>query len=1231
MKKIVGALFFAVYALAITFTGTAFADPNCTGWTYYDSDSGTCVSCADSGFSITTTDLSANTNFWFTMSPKGSFAVDWGDGTVDNIDRNNTTATDYPHTYATGGVKTIKFCGRATEYNTATGDNVVAAISFYKTDSNNTSKWIASVSGSMGSVFPTVSNTPAGQPRFRSTFQGAGNLTTISANLFSGVSGSADGMFRSTFDKCTKLEAIPYGLFSGITGGASNMFRSAFYQCKGITSLPDDLFAGITVAKTDEFRFTFYQATGLKGKYIPATAFTGLVNAGHPSPATGNMWYQTFDGTGLIRTACPAKTHQFITGYEGTTANTTWNGYISCEPNNPCTGTNYWNSTNEVCVPCPNGYTYDTSDAKESINQCKIQCAAGTYIANADDATCTNAGVGYWAAGGVVNYGSTSSHTRCPDNMPTVNNTTTASSVGQCVVYCRGANYRGSNNSCIECPAGYDYDKDDGKTAITDCKIHCDGGTYLPTANASSCEDVGDGYWAAAATVVYGSTTPRTQCPNGQMTGTTNASSASQCIESLCTGATYRDSLTGECVSCPPGYDAHTVSGKTAPTDCQIHCVAGTYLVNANDTVCANVGDGYWAAASYINYGSAGTSARHQCPNGEPTGTQTATSELQCQTSCVGARYYNSATGQCADCPTGYTDNTTNGKNSITQCQHYCQAGSYAQTFTRIAYLESDGTQQFIDTGYEITGTHVNGVAVVATTVTNPAKNNYGNFFGNLYGPGGFSANHKDGNFGLWIQSKTKGEKGTYNTAFTVGQQYTLTYDVTTDSTQGHARLKVDGNNATPYPKSLDGVTINDEGNRFKLFTNGGATVVDGTVLGERWGDKLFGGRIYSLTLYENDVLVLDLVPVRRGSDGALGMFNRVNNEFYGNSGLGNFTAGSDIGEIFIECTPVGNGYYVGENYTNFGDTGARNKCPNNSPTMENGEIIHNATSIYQCDGVEPCHNAEYPNPSTGVCTQCPTGYDYNTQSNKESINECQTHCYAGTYLAAAYDATCSNVGDGYYAGEETINWGDIGTRTRCPNGGMTNTDTAESVAECQEVINNCTGATYMNFGICEPCPAGYTANTTDGKSSATDCQLICPEGSYLATARATTCTDAGVGYWATGGAVNYDSTSIRTQCTAGLTTVGYGHGADELADCGRKLHVGNYILYSKTTKPTTPAINIQPVGDNTVYYVGASANVADQTMTSVHITQGNTQYTAFDDSILHGERDIDSNTRITQ
>ena len=606
MKKIVCNIFFAFCVLATICTDASWANTAFSGWTYNDYDSEACVTCENQGFTITTTSLATNTVFWFSMSPKGSFAVDWGDGNIDNINRTGTTLTDYPHTYTDGGVKTIKICGKATEYNPTGGDNVVTTITFYKTDSSNTSKWISSVSGSLGSVFPTIGGGTNSnqQPRFRETFKMASHLTEVPAGLFNGVSGSAASMFRSTFDR-TGLIAIPEGLFANATGGAQDMFRSTFYLCTSLASLPAYLFAGITVAAKDEFRWTFYNASGLTGKYIPSTAFAGLVSEGAPSPDPDNMWYQTFDGSNLLK-ACPARTQQVSTGYEGSVAGTTWNGYVSCIPNNPCTGTQYWDSTNEACVPCPPGYTYDIKDTKESINECKIQCNTGTYLAAAGNASCTDAGVGYWATGGVFSYGQTSSRTQCPDNMPTLNNNTTASDVDQCVVYCRGTDYRNSNNSCVACPLGYNYDNTDGKTAITDCKIHCSGGTYLPTANASSCEDVGDGYWTVATTVAYGSTVSRNKCPVGQTTGVTNASSDSQCVAALCTGATYRDSLTGECVSCPVGYDAHTISGKTSINECQIHCYAGTYIANANDTVCTNVGDGFYAAASDINYGSNG-------------------------------------------------------------------------------------------------------------------------------------------------------------------------------------------------------------------------------------------------------------------------------------------------------------------------------------------------------------------------------------------------------------------------------------------------------------------------------------------------------------------------------------------------------------------------------------------------------------------------------------------------
>lgn len=1232
MKKFVYNVFFAIFVLATVFTGAAFADQECTGWTYYDSGLDSCVSCENQGFTITTTNLAANTTFWFSMSAKGDFTVDWGDK-IDHISRSDTTATQYSYTYPTGGVKNIKFCGKATEYNTATGDNVVAAISFYV---SNTSPLIKSVSGSMGSVFPTIGNgaNPEQQPRFRSTFQGASNLTTIPATLFNGVSGSAESMFRSTFDKCTKLAAIPYGLFAGATGGAKNMFRSTFYQCKVVTSLPDDLFAGITLAFEDEFRFTFYGMEGLKDTFIPPTTFTGLINAGAPQPATGNMWYQTFDKTDMRRTTCPERTKIFTTGYEGNVADSTWNGFVSCVPSNSCTGATYWDATNEVCVPCPSGYTYDTSDTKDSITLCKIQCAAGTYLANAQDTTCTDAGSGYYAAGGLVSYGSTSSRTKCPYDMPTLNDMTNAGSESQCVVYCSGTDYRNaSDNTCVSCPTGYDYDDTDGKTAISDCKILCAGGTYLPIAEASACIEVGDGYYAAAAPVAYGSTSARQQCPNDEMTGIFNASSSSQCIE-LCTGATYHDSVTNTCKACPLGYNAHTISGKTSASQCQIYCEAGTYIANAGDTICTNAGIGYYASASTVNYGDTSTSARQQCPNGQTTDTQTASSISQCQTSCQGYQYYDSTLGQCTDCPAGYRDNTADGKNSINQCQSHCSAGMYTETFTPLLYIQGNGTNQYIDTEYEVKSTHVNGVAVVETPVTVSGSNgDSGNFFGNIYGPGGFSANWKKVGFGLWLQPiQGTGGKATDSAIFQANQQYTITYDVVVNnpnaSNVGKGKATLTVNTNADATKEVGGVKINGAGNTFKLFSNGAATREGDTVSNNNSGDKFFSGRIYSLTLYDNGVLVLNLIPVRRESDGAIGMLDSVHNEFYGNTGLGTFAHGGATGDSFSQCVLVGNRHYAGENYTNYGSSTTPNQCPNNAKTIDsNNNIIHNADSIYQCEGIDTCEGAKYPNPTTGVCTNCPIGYMDDTANGKESINQCKIHCDAGTYLAAANDTMCTNVGDGYYAIATYVNYGDAGTRTRCPNAGPTNKENASSDAECIAVAA-CTGATYMNSGSCTPCPTGYNANTTDGKNSASDCQIACPAGAYLATANAATCTDAGVGFWATGGTVNYGSTSTRTQCASGLTTVGYGHGADELADCGRKLHIGNYIIYAKSAKPTTPAINIRPANDSTYYVAVSNTN---HTLTPLHVTQGESQYTAFDDSILYGERDFTTNTRITQ
>lgn len=54
-------------------------------------------------------------------------------------------------------------------------------------------------------------------------------------------------------------------------------------------------------------------------------------------------------------------------------------------------------------------------------------------------------------------------------------------------------------------------------------------------------------------------------------------------------------------------------------------------------------------------------------------------------------------------------------------------------------------------------------------------------------------------------------------------------------------------------------------------------------------------GRIYGAKVWENDVLIRDLIPVRRGNVGYL--YDKVSGKLFGNSGTGQFILGNDIND----------------------------------------------------------------------------------------------------------------------------------------------------------------------------------------------------------------------------------------------------------------------------------------------------------------------------------------------
>ena len=72
---------------------------------------------------------------------------------------------------------------------------------------------------------------------------------------------------------------------------------------------------------------------------------------------------------------------------------------------------------------------------------------------------------------------------------------------------------------------------------------------------------------------------------------------------------------------------------------------------------------------------------------------------------------------------------------------------------------------------------------------------------------------------------------------------------------------------------------------------------------------RKFSGKMWYFQIYDNWVLVRDLVPCYRKSDSVIGLYDLVNNQFYTNSWTGTFTKWADVTAI-----PLKNAY-IGEVY----------------------------------------------------------------------------------------------------------------------------------------------------------------------------------------------------------------------------------------------------------------------------------------------------------------------------
>lgn len=192
--------------------------------------------------------------------------------------------------------------------------------------------------------------------------------------------------------------------------------------------------------------------------------------------------------------------------------------------------------------------------------------------------------------------------------------------------------------------------------------------------------------------------------------------------------------------------------------------------------------------------------------------------------------------------------------------------------FATLNYIQSNGTQ-WIDTGYYPRSDNI----VYECEWVEPVLVSTQSIFGStdLANPNGkWSSSHFHPAAGQFYAATGNSDRICQVSGLTAGTKNVLR----TSINSGLITLTLNGTSvSTNYSGSVsNGVNISLFGNR-----QSGGNITE-----------LCSMQLYTWRMYDNGTLVRDMVPVRRISDGVLGMFDKAGRMFYVNSGTGIFTAG---------------------------------------------------------------------------------------------------------------------------------------------------------------------------------------------------------------------------------------------------------------------------------------------------------------------------------------------------
>ncbi|MBR3148196.1 MAG: hypothetical protein IKF41_02525 [Alphaproteobacteria bacterium] len=568
----------------------------------------------------------------------------------------------------------------------------------------------------------------------------------------------------------------------------------------------------------------------------------------------------------------------------------------------------------------------------------------GTFTKGEDvTSPCVNVGTGYWAESSVVALGSAGTRTPCP--VGTYSDSETGESAATCTP-CGAAEYNSipASASCKTCPEGYTYDESLGKTALSQCKIHCDAGTYLTAAGKSSCSACSAGKYCLGGDFSPTATNFGVKsCETEIASGWTSARSAAAKTDCYYPITLNKNGFSGT-IRAGSGTGCSVVSNASGTTDAVLKLFYNTActLPTVNLTQSGFAAATGWSTTTDISEEVSSISATTTTPN---------ITTYYARKTC-GANYYKSSENTCAacglnsstavgnisetcTCNSGYTiDGRVNGSiTSLTGCipMDFTTANLHVGQ-KQYRLLSQRRTTPSICLGMQDS---VYYVSLIEKEIQHELGVGYNN---KIYTACDITGDYCIVNGVLhWadpnLYLKSKGQQyidtgvvPDLNTAFEIAMadDTSNTYGLfgvktgTTVFTNTGFGISLDNDKVGFFRNGTELATINKDSNYHVYYLSNTAASVDGvsydfapatTPINKNQSMYVFGfnhnGLAYDKTLsvkyvkiWQGDTLIRHLVPVPKDlvignfTVPSNGMFDIVNQQFYANGGISNFEYG---------------------------------------------------------------------------------------------------------------------------------------------------------------------------------------------------------------------------------------------------------------------------------------------------------------------------------------------------